>query len=57
MSTDTIPPISPSGPGSDPDENPDLIDPGTENPDIGLPPGDDSPLSIPQPTPDEDPNE
>jgi len=57
MSTNPIPPIPPVGPGSNPDENPDLVDPGTENPDIGIRPGDDSPLSIPQPTPDEDPDE
>jgi hypothetical protein len=56
MSTNSIPPISPEGPGSEPDQNPDLVDPGTENPDIGTRPGDDSPLSIPQPTPDTDPN-
>jgi hypothetical protein len=52
----TIPPISPSGPGSDP-ENPDLVDPVPDNPDIGTRPGDDSPLSIPEPDPDEDPND
>jgi hypothetical protein len=57
MSTNPIAPIPPMGPGSDPDENPDLVDPGTENPDVGIRPGDDSPLSIPEPTPDEDPNE
>ena len=50
----SINPITTVGPGSDPNENPDLVDPGTENPDIGIRPGDDSPLSIPQPTPDED---
>ncbi|NEA31728.1 hypothetical protein [Streptomyces sp. SID13031] len=48
----TVSPIPPTGPGSDP-ENPDLVDPGTENPDLGTRPGDDSPLTIPEPTPDE----
>ena len=57
MSTNPIPPIPPVGPGSDPD-NPDLVDPGLDNPDVGTRPGDDSPLSIPEPeNPDEDPNE
>jgi hypothetical protein len=56
MSTNPIPPISPEGPGSDPD-NPDLVDPDTSNPDIGTRPGDDSPLTIPDATPNEDPNQ
>ncbi|MEV6283227.1 hypothetical protein [Kribbella sp. NPDC051770] len=34
MTTNPIPPIVPTGPGSDPDENPDLVDPALEpNPD------------------------
>ncbi|GAA1589902.1 hypothetical protein GCM10009789_49400 [Kribbella sancticallisti] len=62
MSTNPIPPVPPMGPGSDPDSNPDLVDPGLDNPDIGTRPGDDSPLSVPEPdnpdNPDEeDPNE
>ena len=58
MSTNPIPPVPPMGPGSDP-ENPDLVDPGLGNPDIGTRPGDDSPLTVPAPEPDadEDPNE
>ncbi|HEY0616942.1 MAG TPA: hypothetical protein VGD15_05125 [Kribbella sp.] len=60
MSTNPIPPVPPMGPGSDP-ENPDLVDPGLDNPDVGVRPGDDSPLSQPvrepEPDPDEDPNE
>ncbi|TWD81260.1 hypothetical protein FB561_2371 [Kribbella amoyensis] len=56
MSTNPIPPVPPTGPGSDPDENPDLVDP-VGTPDISGRPGDDSPLSQPAPNPDEDPNE
>jgi hypothetical protein len=60
MSTNPIPPVPPMGPGSDP-ENPDLVDPGLDNPEPGIRPGDDSPLSqpVPKPKPDEeeDPNE
>lgn len=56
MSTNPIPPVPPMGPGSDPD-NPDLVDPGLGNPDIGTRPGDDSPLTVPEPERDADPNE
>lgn len=57
MSTTPVPPVPPMGPGRDPD----LVDPDTENPDLGTRPGDDSPLTEPVRKPgsdeEEDPNE
>ncbi|MGC4940464.1 hypothetical protein [Kribbella sp. DT2] len=42
-------PITPTGPGSDPDENPDLVDPGLDDPGVSTPPGENDPLSVPVP--------
>ncbi|ADB29825.1 hypothetical protein Kfla_0704 [Kribbella flavida DSM 17836] len=56
MTTNPIPAVPPVGPGSDP-QNPDLVDPGLDQPDVGTRPGDDSPLSQPVSTPESDPDE